>query len=264
MSNRKFVMPQTTTLTGKPVIYFAAALAFALGTLAPVTARAQAASDVYKKMSDVYAHAKTYQGTVVRIEKGKMPDGKPASQTLTIKINFKSPNKYVVENKKAVNMGGKSQTTDQFMVTDGKGLYMYSPDKKVYQRGPVQIDNLLTRFFGLLNPVNGFLMLPESAVNGRAVFVLKPNLPTKGTPEQLANAKKVKVAIMIDKKNFQFVRLSIQSASGSLVQTATGQTVNGTIPDSLFVWSPPAGYKEIVAPTTQPGGAPMPGRVPGQ
>ena len=225
MSNRNFVMPQTTTLTGRPVIYFAAVLAVAAGTLTPVTARAQAAADVYKKMSDLYAHSKTYQGTIVRVEKGKMPNGKPASQTLTIKIKYKSPNKYVVENKKAVSMGGKSQTTDQFMVTDGKGLFMYSPEKKLYQRGPIQNDNLLTRFFGLLNPINGFTMLPASNVNGRAVFVLKPNAPTKGTPEQLANAKKVSVAIMIDKQSYQFVRLSIQSASGSLVQTATGQTV---------------------------------------
>jgi outer membrane lipoprotein-sorting protein len=262
MSNRTLVVPRIPAVTGKPVLYFVAALTVAAGALAPVTARAQTAVDVYKKMSDVYAKAKSYQGTIVRVEKRKMPDGKAASQTLTVKISYKAPNKYSVENKKSVTVGSKSESTDQFMVTDGKGLFMYAPDKKVYQRGKVQNDNLLARFFGLLNPVNGFVMQPASTVNGRPVFVLKPNMPVTGTAAQMANAKKVKVAIMIDKQTYQFLKLAIESPEGSLTQSAVSQTVNGNVPDSLFVWSPPAGYKEVTPPPAPTGGAPMPGGVP--
>ncbi len=264
MSNRKFVVHWTTNLTGKPVIYFATTLALACTVLAPVTARAQSASEVYKKMSDVYSFAKSYQGTIVRTEKGTTPEGKVATQAVTVKINFKGPNKYLVNNMKSITVGGKSQQTTQIMVTDGKTLLMYSPDKKVYQRGQIQNENMLSRFFALLNPVNGFSLLPESKVDGRSVFVLKPNMPTTGTPEQLANAKKVKITIMVDKQTFQFVKMTIAGATGSLIQSASNQTVNGNIPDSVFVWTPPASYKELKAPGSPGGGPTMPGKALGR
>lgn len=262
MSNRKFVVHRTTTLTGKPVIYFAAALAVAAGACAPVAARAQAASDIYKKMSDVYSFAKSYQGTIVRTRKGKTPDGKPASRIETVHISFKAPNKYLVNNTVAVSVGGKNQKSDQMMTTDGKALYMYSAEKKMYQRGQILNENILGRFFALLNPVNGFALLPDTTVNGRAAFAIKPNMPTKGTPEQLANAKKIAITIMIDKQNYQFLKMTIVSANGSDTQAVNGQTVNGPVPDNIFSWTPPAGYKEI-KPQPAQGGA-MPGRAPGQ
>ena len=262
MSNRKFAVHRTTNMTGKPVIYFAASLALACCTLAPVTARAQSASEVYKKMTDVYSLAKSFQGTIVRKEIGKTPDGKAATQTVTIKINYKGPNKYLVSNLRSVSVGGKTQTTDQVMVTDGKSLYMYAPDKKVWQRGQIQNENMLSRFFAVLNPTSGFALLPETTVNGRAAFAIKPNVPTTGTPEQLANAKKVKISVMIDKLTYQFVKMTISSASGSLVQSTVGQTVNGNVPDSLFNWTPPAKYKEVKGGGAPSVGPTVPGRTP--
>ena len=263
MSDRKFAVHRTTKLTGKPVIYFASLLAIVSGTLAPVTAHAQAAADIYKKMSDVYAYAKSFKGSIVRVDQGKTPDGKSASQTVTMKIAFKAPNKYVVRNIKAINVGGKSQSSDQTMITDGKSLFMFSPEKKLYQRGQIQNENMLARFFALLNPTNGFSLMPESTVNGRAVFVLKPTLPVKGTPQELANAKKVKINIMIDKQNYQFLKMTISSPTGNLTQSVTEQVVNGTVSDSVFNWNPPAGYKEIKAPTAPSGGPSIP-RAPGR
>jgi outer membrane lipoprotein-sorting protein len=264
MSNRKFVVHWTTNVTGKPVIYFAATLALACTVLAPVTAHAQSASDVYKKMSDLYSFAKSYQGTIVRTEKATTPDGKSAVQTVTVKITFKGPNKYIVKNMTSITVAGKSQQSTQIMVTDGKTLLMYSPDKKLYQRGQVPNQNMLSRFFAQMNPGNGFSFLPESKVDGRSVFVLKPNVPTTGTPEQLANAKKVKVSILIDKQTFQFVKMTIAGATGSLTQAASGQTVNVSIPDSAFVWTPPASYKEVKAPGSPGGGPSMPGKALGR
>jgi outer membrane lipoprotein-sorting protein len=257
MSNRKFVVPQITNFPGKPVSYLTAVLVVGANVLVPVTASAQAASLIYKRMTDLYSYATSYQGTINRVEKGKLPNGKSASQTLTVNISFKAPNNYVVESKKAIDLGGKSESSLQIIVANGQGLFVYFPDKKEYQRGPVQNENLLSRFFAQLNPVNGFLLLPEATVNGHPAFVLKPNLPAKATPEQLANAKRLKIVIAIDKKNYQLLRLTIESPHGYLTQTATGQTVNGSIPDSLFVWVPPVGYKEIKSPTTNIlGGAP--------
>lgn len=263
MSNRTFVVHRTPTLTGKPVIYIAATLAVAFGALAPAPARAQAASDVYKKMSDVYSYAKSFQGTITRVEKAKTPDGKAASQTVTVKIAFKAPNKYVVTNTRAVNVGGKSQSSVQTMVTDGKTLFMYVPDKKLYQRGQIPNENMLSRFFALLNPVNGFSLLPETNLDGRPAFVLKPNMPLKGTPTEIANAKKVKINVLIDKQNYHFLKMIIESPNGNLVQTVSGQSVNGAVPDSIFAWTPPAGYKEFKAPAAS-GGPAVPGRAPGQ
>jgi outer membrane lipoprotein-sorting protein len=264
MSNRKFVVPRTTTLTGKPVIYFGAALALAFSALAPIPAHAESASVIYKRMSDVYAFAKSFQGTIVRSENGKTPDGKPATQVVTVKVSFKAPNKYLVVNSKAVNVGGKSQTTGQTMVTDGKALYMFAADKKLYQKGQIPNENMLSRFFALLNPVNGFTLLPDSTVNGHPAFVLKPNLPVKGTPTELANAKKVTVNLLIDKQTYQFLKMTITSANGSLTQSVNGQVLNGNIPDSVFAWTPPAGYKELKSQSAPGGGPTIPGRAPGQ
>ena len=260
MLKGKFVVHRTTSLTGKPVIYFAATMALVSSAFAPVTAHAQAASDIYKKMSDVYAYAKSYQGTITRAESGKTPDGKSASQTVTVKVMFKAPNKYNVTNTRSVTVAGKNQTSTQMMVTDGKALYMFSAAKKAYQRGQIQNENMLSKFFALLNPANGFSLLPETTVNGRAAFALKPNLPSKGTPEQLANAKKVKIALMIDKKTFEFLKMTINGPAGTLTQTVSGQAVNGNLPDSLFAWTPPAGYKEVKTP---PPGAPQVPGAPG-
>ena len=264
MSNRKFVVHRTTNVTGKPVIYFAAAVA-AVGACAPA-ARAESAADIYKKMTSVYTNAKSFSGTIVRVEQGKTPDGKAATQSVSVKITYKAPNKYAVENKRSVHVGSKSESSDQFMVTDGKSLFLYSPEKKLYQRGVVQNDNLLARYFAVLNPSNGFSMLPETTLNGRPVLVLKPNAPTTGTPQQLAAAKNVKISVMIDKKTYQFLKLTIASATGSLSQTVNGQTVNGNIPDSVFAWSPPASYKELKAPgASGPAGAPtVGGKAPGK
>jgi outer membrane lipoprotein-sorting protein len=264
MSNRKFAEIRTTTLTGKPVIYFAASLATSLGAFAPNSAHAQSASDVYKKMSDVYAYAKSFQGTIVRTESGKGPDGKPATQVVTVKISFKAPNKYNINNTKSVTVSGKTQSSGQSMVTDGKALYMFAPERKLYQRGQIPNENMLAKFFAVLNPANGFTMLPDSKVNGRAAFVLKPNVPTKGNPAEIANAKKVTVNVLVDKQTYEFLKMTISGANGSLTQTVNGQVLNGAVPDSVFVWSPPAGYKEVKPQAAPSGGPVIPGRAPGQ
>lgn len=257
MSKGKFAVHRTSTLTGKPVFYFAATLAMTAGALLPLQAQAQSASDVYKKMSDVYAYAKSFQGTIMRSESGKA-NGQAATQNVTVKVSFKAPNKYLLDKKQTVVVGGKSQSASQIMVTDGKALYMYVPDKKIYQRGQVQNANMLTQFFALLKPENGFMMLPETTVNGHAAYALQPNVPTKGPAEQIANAKKVKIVILIDKKNYQFLKMTIVGPTGSLSQTVSGQVVNGNVADSLFNWTPPAAYKEI-KPQPTGGGPTIPG-----
>ena len=269
MSNSTFVVPRTMTLIGKPVIYFTATLAVAAGALAPITARAESASDIYKKMTDVYANAKSYQGTIIRIEKGKTKDGKPASKTVSVRISFKAPNKYNVSNTTSVTASGKTQSTGQTMVTDGKVLFMYATDKKLYQHGQVPNENMLSRFFALLPAANGFMLQPDTTLDGHAVYDLRPNIPAKGTAAEIAATKNVKIDILIDKKSYQFLKMTIASPNGSLIQTVNDQAVNGSIADSAFTWTPPAGYKEFKPQPTQgaptiPGGSGIPGRAPGQ
>jgi len=268
MSHRTFVVPRTLTLTGKPVIYFAATLAVAAGALAPTSARAESASVIYKKMTDVYSNAKSYQGTIIRIEKGKTKDGKPASKTVTVRISFKAPNKYNVSNTTSVTAQGKTQSTGQTMVTDGKVLFMYSADKKLYQHGQIPNENMLSRFFALLPAANGFMLQPDTNLDGHPVYDLRPNIPAKGTAAEIAATKNVKIDILIDKKTYQFMKMTISSPNGSLIQTVNGQSVNGSVADSAFSWTPPAGYKEF-KPQSAPGGGPtipgsIPGRAPGQ
>jgi len=258
------------TLTGKPVIYFAATLAVAVGALAPISARAESASEIYRKMTDVYSNAKSYQGTIIRMEKGKTKDGKPASKTVTVKIIFKAPNKYNVANTTSVTAQGKTQSTGQTMVTDGKVLFMYSPDRKLYQHGQIPNENMLSRFFALLPAANGFMLQPDTTLDGHAVYDLRPNIPAKGTAAEIAATKNVKVDILIDKKTYQFLKMTVASPNGSLIQTVNGKSVNGSVADSSFSWTPPAGSKEFkpqAAPSggpTVPGGGGIPGRAPGK
>ncbi len=242
-------MHRTTIMKEKPVNYCAVVLAVVFGIFALSSARAQSASDVYKKMTDIYANAKSFQGTIVRVEKGTRPDGKRGTQTVTIKIWFKAPNKYVVNNVTSATISGRSKSSDKTMVTDGKSLFMYSRSEKAYQRGQIPNENMLSRFFAVLNPVNGFLLLPETTVKGRATFVLKPDMPTKGVPTERANAK---VTIIIDKQNSQFLKLTIVTANGTLIQSANDQLMNINIPDSIFVWTPPTDYKEVKPPPSIP------------
>lgn len=253
---------RTTPLTGKPVFYFAAALG--LSVLAPMTAQAQAASDIYKKMSDLYANAKSYQGTISRTESGKMKDGKAASQTITVKINFKAPNKYNVNNKRSVTVNGKTESSSQLLITDGKSMFVVLPEKKMYQRGVVQNENMLSRFFAQMNPANGFTLLPETNINGRAAFAIKPNLPANAKPEVVAQAKSINITLFIDKKTYEFLKMTITSPNGHLIQTVSGQALNGNVPESVFVWTPPAGYKEAKQPTGAPTAPTIPGKAPGQ
>jgi outer membrane lipoprotein-sorting protein len=249
---------RTPTLTGKSVIYFAAVLAVITSVLAPIPGYAQSASEVYKKMASLYSNAKSYQGTIVRVQTGKAPDGEPAVQTVTLKIQFKAPNRYFVNNLTSVSIGSKRQSSDQTMVCDGKKLYIFSSEQKLYHRGQIPNENMLSNFFALLTAANGFRLLPETTVNGRTAFVIKPNLPLKATLTQLANAKKVKITVMIDKQNFQFLKIAFESASSNLTQSVSGQVVNGSISDSVFVWTPPAGYKEEKAQTGPTSGPVVP------
>ena len=256
MSFFKSVLTGATAPSTQHVLFTASALALASLAGAPGAARAQGnASDIYKKMTAVYANAKSYQGTVIRQEKGMTPQGKPATQTTTIKINYKAPNKFLVANTTRSSSGAKTVVVHQSLVSDGKSMVMFTPDQKLFQRAPVPVENTLTRFFALLNPTIGFTLQPDSSFNSRPAYVLKPNIPPNLNAQQLEQAKKANILLLIDKKTFQFLKLTISSAKGSLVQSASGQTLNGAISDSVFIWTPPASYKEQVRPQQgAPGG----------
>ncbi len=246
MPDRKIDATWTDTLKGKPALYFSILLA--VGVLVPFRAQSQSASEIYKRMSDMYAYAKSYQGTVVRIQKGETSDGKSASQTVTIKIAFKAPNKYFVNTMTSVNVSGKAQSFDQTMVCNGKASFTFSTSRKLYQREQIPNENMLSHFFALLTLENGFEVLPDSKLDGRPVFVLKPRLPLKGSATDLANAKKIKINMLIDKQSYQLLKITMESPTGNLVQTVSGQTVNGIVPESMFAWTPPANYKEFKSP----------------
>ncbi len=261
MSFFQSLLRRTTVQSRKATSLFASTLLAVLYTAStPLPAGAQAnGADIYKKMTDVYSNAKAYQGTITRLEKGQTPQGKPATQTTTVKINFKAPNKFLVANTTSGASAGKSVTMHQSMVCDGKSLVMFSTDKKLYQKAPAPTDNTLARFFAVLNPTVGFTLQPETTVNSRPAYVLKPNVPANLTPQQKEQAKKVKILLMVDKQTYQFLKLTIDSGKGSLVQTVTGQVLNGTVAESQFSWTPPAGYKEQTPPPSTGGAPSIPG-----
>ncbi len=224
-----------------------------LWALCPGRARAETGDEIYQKMQAVYAGAKTFQGVLIRKKTLPGPDGKSTTQTTTLELKFKAPDKWVMKNTVA-GPGVPGGTVIEVMVSDGKTVIVSAAASKSYQKLPLK-PIALSQFVSVLNPKDGVSLLPGTTVDGRPAYVLSPNLPKDLTPEQKAGVKGVKAALTIDKQNYHFIQMTVSGPKGSQEHVLSAQTLDGPLPDSLFVPTPPAGFKE----EKPPGGAGSPG-----
>jgi outer membrane lipoprotein-sorting protein len=229
----------------------------------PLTAHADTqAETVLKKMLALYQNAKTYHGTITMQQGGAAKDGKPYSLTQIQEVSYKSPNMIRVQIKlsgtgAAANVSGQSRLT----TADGKSSYQYIPSQKMYMKGPVQ--PVLPKPFPatLKLDMTTAKMLPGSSLDGHSVYmvqaqgVLPPNVPA----DKLAQAKAaLTFDFAIDKSTYYLLQFTPGKQKPIVL---SNQTVNGSIADSAFVFTPPPGSK-LYTPPPQ-GSMPPGGLIPG-
>ena len=98
--------------------------------------------------------------------------------------------------------------------------------------------------------------LSPDTVGGRAVSVVQinPMMPPNLTPEQQAKWKQAAahanpLRLFVDKENSSLLRIAESANGGTVDVVLENQLFNSNIPTSAFTYTPPAGSKEIPAPT---------------
>lgn len=244
--------------------------AFSALAVAALPAGAQSAADILKKSEALYTKAASYQGSLVIKTSGKDQNGKPATLTQTQVIKYVGPNKVRVQVSAIGTGSAKAQAANlsSTTVSDGKTFTIYNSSLKQYVKQPappaLSVRQLLARVLPA-STSQGLKLVAPSQVAGRPVFVLelKPAPPPNLTAQQKAEYAKMKpLQLMIDKQNYQLLKIRQTAANGSVDISLNGQTFKPNLPGSTFAFTPPAGAKEFVPPANPPGGPGAPGGPP--
>lgn len=243
------------------------AASFLVGSL---PGSAQNVQEILDKVEQAYANAKSFQMQAT-VEISRQQGQQTQRQTVTVSNRFKAPNKMVL-----IAKGDE----DTQIYSDGKTLYIYSPKRKEYikQAAPVSLDQglgmpgagspkQLSTQLKMMFSANAKL-LKESQVAGRPVLVLQAaqSGPMPGQqPGQQQGSFSQTVTASIDKANYTLRRLVMtvtasqggQKFTQNITMNIQSQQINPSIPDSAFVFKPPAGAQEKTMPMP-PGGAPTP------
>jgi outer membrane lipoprotein-sorting protein len=234
-----------------------------------VSARADSAGAILKKMVDTYSGANAYTATIITHQKGKTKDGKEFSLTKSQSIKYKSPNlvNVVVTFTGEGAAAGKVAQGDQTVVADGKTLTAYSPSRKQYVKKPDLPKLTVLDLLDILKKIPtrdapNVKLLSSDTVAGRSVNVIQisPMMPPNLTPEQQAKWKEAAahanpLRLFVDKQNSLLLRIAESANGGSVDVMFENQLFNSSIPASSFTYTPPAGAKEITPPPSAlPGG----------
>ena len=228
-------------------------------------ARADQANDVFKKMADVYAKCKSFDGTIITKQTGKGPDGKSGSITTTQDVKYKSPNQFYVRLKASGTGAASKVGMEQLVVSDGKMFTEYAPARKEFRRRPAPPQVPFTGLLGLMRvailpgqDTKGATLGPATTYQGHPAFVITVKPPENQLPPNMPAADKAKLSFQftIDKQNFQLHKLVMNTGSGSQEIEFKRQSLNGSLPAGAFAFSPPPGAKEAKVPAPPQGGVP--------
>ncbi len=245
----------------RKTITFTAAASIAL--FPALTSSADQAQDVLKKMESVYNAAKSFEGSINIKQSGKGPDGKLVSAVTVQQVRYKAPNLFTVSMKISV-VGGpkKNQTQTEKIVSDGKIVYQYVPEKNEYVKRPVPPSLPLPSFLQLVMQrlslprpgIPNTTMGKPTSLQGRAVNTIQIRPGTSVTPP---------FTFLIDKKTSELLKITVTSPKINIVVDMSDQKLNSNISPSLFAFKLPAGAKEIQPPSPTgargPGGPGIPG-----
>ncbi len=205
-------------------------------------ADAPTASDVLGKALGKLDHAKTYQATVeVRSQSGF------EEQTLTIKLRVENDGhgqlrRGALSTSTTEEKGGASSVEMQTMIDDGQMETDVDPQRREYSRAPRTGDRvsglrrpILARCTGLV----GELAVETHVLGGRLAYVLTRDAPA------------ATVKIVVDKATVHLESIHAVRRDGPVKVvtdvTVSNQVFDAPIPDSVFAWRPPKGYREVPA-----------------
>ena len=230
--------------------------------LASLPASAQDVQTILSKVAAAYKNAKSYQAQA-SVTETRQIGGQQQKRSSTISTKYKAPNKVVT-----IVEGSDSMR----MYSDGKTMYIYSPKDKEYMKMPAptsfaqpggmsgvasgdpsQIGAQLQAIFG-----QGAKKLPDRSVGGKPVFVLQST--RSGQSQDGQSSFSMTSTALIDKATYMLRQLTLeavqnqgaQKAKQTISVTFASQQINPQLPDSIFVFTPPAGAKERQMPA--PGG----------
>jgi outer membrane lipoprotein-sorting protein len=226
-------------------------------------------------MEAVYVNAKALDAGYRILQDGTVPGKGPFKLTLTETIRYQAPNKFYV----AVAASGSgaavtSSSGQQLIVCDGKSVYVYLSQLKGYYKRPapaaVPLGALLAQAgIGVPNrPIPGAKLGAPKTVDGHAAYQISFTRDASKLPANLPAPQKTllmePIVITVDKANYQVLSIKQGTQIGHASLIVDRQKVNGTLSASSFVFTPPAGAKELQTPTPPVGGMPgAPGGAPG-
>lgn len=215
---------------------------------------AQDVQTILNKVTAAYKNAKSYQAQA-SVTETRQIGGQQQKRSSTISTKYKAPNKLVTILQGSDNMQ---------MYSDGKTMYIYSPNTREYMKMPApasfaqpggmggvpsgdpsQIGAQLQAIFA-----QGGKKLPDRTIGGKPVFVLQS---TRSGQSQDGSASFTMTATaFIDKATYMLRRLTLeaiqnrgtQKAAQTVSVTFASQQINPNLPDSVFAFKPPAGAKE--------------------
>lgn len=222
---------------------------------------AQDVKTILNKVTATYQNVKSYQAQATLVET-RLLRGQQQKRTSTITTKYKAPNKMVT-----IVQGSQSLQ----VYSDGKTMYIYSPEKKEYMKmpapvslaqtggglgsgDPAQIGMQLQAMFG-----QGAKKLADQRVGGKPAFVLQSS--RSGQSQDGTGSFKMTATAFIDKATYVLRQITIDASQGqgaekaaqTIVLTFASQQINPNLPDSVFAFKPPAGAKEQQMPTPQSG-----------
>lgn len=229
------------------------AAAFIAGGASVARADAQA-QDILKKMTAVY-DVRSFQGTVTRIETGFTDENKPFHVSSIEEVTFKQPNLFYIKNS-GPGVGGT-----QISLFDGRETINYVSTRNQYTKMPpmaagksnVSVLSLL----GVSLDVQSGKLLSSTTLAGKSAYVVQAFPPVVRLPGNVAAIDKnqmeqlrkllVPYELVIDKKDYRLLRITQTTPAIKMIKTLdiTQQTLNPNVADSMFVFTPPAGAKQV-------------------
>ncbi len=227
---------------------------------ASLASRAQKPEEIVTKMEAIYKTAKTYECTFTMHQVGKTPDGKQMVMHSVNRYKYRAPSQFYLELKPTSN----GRTITQVSNSDGKSLYVYIVERKLYRKNPApKTTRPPIALFRSMMPEPSEVTLkmkPAATLNNRAVYVIE------ATPKDvMKEGKELKpMYLYIDKANLTLLKFASSSKDRTSELMITSQSVNPAFSANAFDYKLPAGAKEFVAPPrpSTPGGPGLPPLLP--
>jgi len=234
----------------------------ALTFVSPSAKAAETAQSILKKMEARYASATSFQGTLKINVSGTNENKKPYTISLMQQMKYKSPNRVYIQVSQTGTGAAKANQGGQTTVSDGKYLIRFLSTLKQYTKQPaprlIKTPDFLYQLQLAVDPGTAKMLTPTT-VQGHAVYVISgypPLPPGKSAAERQKMYDTFKPReYWIDKQTFQLLHIAQKDAKGGAVtMDLFPQTMNSSIADRAFVFTPPAGTTEYVQPRMPAGG----------